>query len=345
MAKLAPAGKDPWQTQALKARTKFVRVVWRQIKGERRWFAQLAQEGLTPMKYKTGDGVVGLDVGPSTVAIVGTGAAALVPLAPEVEQPWAQARKIQRAMDRSRRATNPQCYNQDGTFRRGSKIEVRSNAYQALREQLAETERVLADRRDRSHGHLVNLILACGRIVRSEQLSYKSFQKNFGRSTRVRAAGALMSKLRLKAERAGGELQDLDTWRLKLSQYDHTTQACAKKPLSQRWHVLGDGSGVVQRDMYSAFLAAQVDQGVIHPNQAQQAWSAAQLLLGRAGWMRDQPVSVVSLLPTASANFGLPAPERVARQRAPDPGDSSDVVGASREPEKATGYGLRTPWL
>lgn len=345
MAKLPPDGKDPWLEQSLRSRTKFARVVWRQIKGERRWFVQLSQEGLTPLKYQARDGVVGLDVGPSTVAIYSESAVALAPLAPDVVQPWSQSRQILRAMDRSRRATNPKCYNPDGTFKKGSKIDVRSKAYVALRQDLAEVERVLAARRDRSHGRLANLILACGRIVRAEKISYKAFQKNFGRSTKVRAAGALMSKLRLKAERAGGELQDLDTRRLKLSQYDHTTQVCTKKPLSQRWHVLGDGTGVVQRDVYSAFLAAQVDQGAIHPNQAQQAWSAAQSLLGRAGWMRHQPVSVASLLAAAPANFGLPTPERVARQRALVHGDSSDVVGASREPDKATESGLRTPCL
>jgi putative transposase len=82
-----------------------------------------------------------------------------------------------------------------------------------------------------------------------------AFQKSFGRSTKVKAVGSLMLKLRRKAERAGGEFRELNTQALKLSQYDHCTGTCTKKRLSQRWHVLGDGSGVVQRDMYSAFLA------------------------------------------------------------------------------------------
>jgi methionine synthase II (cobalamin-independent) len=37
-------------------------------------------------------------------------------LAPEVKQPWAATRRLQRAMDRSRRATNPHCYHANGTF-------------------------------------------------------------------------------------------------------------------------------------------------------------------------------------------------------------------------------------
>jgi putative transposase len=352
-AMFAPDGRDLWLEQALKARTKFARVVWRMVKGQRRWFVQMAQEGLAPLKYETVEGaLVGLDVGPSTIAVYSEQGAGLAPLAPEVQQPWAAARKIQRAMDRSRRATNPHCFNADGTWKRGAKVAVRSSGYQALRRELAEVERVLDTRRDRSHGALANRILACGNVLQSEKLSYTAFQKSFGRSTKVRAAGSLMSKLRRKAERAGGELRDLDTRSLKLSQFDHTTNTCTKKALSQRWHALGDGSGVVQRDLYSAFLAAVADKSAIHSSRATAAWPAAQSLLGRAGWMRPsstkeghQPVSVASLLATAPVGFGLPTPERVARQRAPATGDASDVVVDRREPKRAGGDGPRTPWL
>jgi hypothetical protein len=345
-AMMPPDGQDGWLEQALKAPTKFSRIVWRLINGQRRWFVQLAQKGVTPAKYQTIEGAVaGLDIGPSTVAIYSEHGAALRPLAPEVQQPWVQARKIQRAMDRSRRATNPQCFNADGTFKRGSKITVRSKSYQDLSGELAETERVLDKRRGRSHGRLANQIMALGNVIQAEKLSYVAFQKNFGRSTKVRAAGSLISKLARKAERAGGQLVELDTWSLKLSQYDHTTDTCTKKRLSERWHVLGDGSGVVQRDMYSAFLAATAGKNAIHQRQAQAAWPAAQSLLGRAGWMRQQPVSVASLLAAASAANQLSAPERVARQRALARVDASDAVGASREPKRGSGSELRTPGL
>lgn len=237
----APDGRDPWLGQGLEARTKFARIVWRRVKGQRRWFVQLAQEGLAPLKYETvTGGPVGLDVGPSTVAVYSEQGAGLLPLAPEVEQPWAKARTLQRTMDRSRRATNPQCFNKDGTYKRGTKIVVRSRTYQARRQELAETERVLEARRKRSHGALANRILACGNVLQGEKLSYVAFQKNFGRSTKVRAAGSLMALLRRKAERAGGELRELDTWSLKLSQYDHTTHtwttasAWARKLFSKR---------------------------------------------------------------------------------------------------------------
>jgi hypothetical protein len=100
--------------------------------------------------------------------------------------------------------------------------------------------------------------------------------------------------------------------------------AFLKRRLPTLWtHSLGDESGVVQRDLYSAFLAAIADQNLLHPSRAAAAWPAAQSLLARAGWVREQPVSVAGLLAATSAANKLPAPEPVARERAPVQGDTS----------------------
>jgi hypothetical protein len=328
-AMLAPDDRDAWQTQSLHANTKYSRIVSRMINGKRRWFAQLIQEGPPPLKYETIYGaVVGADLGPSTIAVVSEEAVGLVKLAPEVIQPWKDMKILHRGMNRSRRATNPQCFKDDGTYKPGTKIKVRSKNYEKLRKKLAERERVLRATRKRSHGRLANCILACGNVVKTEKISIKGWQKNFGRSVKTRAPGDFMETLRRKAERTGGALYEVDTWNLKLSQYDHPTNTYKKKPLSQRWHVLGDGARVVQRDIYSAFLAFCVKtsggKDVIHPSHASDRWRAVKSLLGRAGWMRKEPVNVESILKkklaTASIpygpkpqSFGLMTPERVAR--------------------------------
>jgi putative transposase len=46
---------------------------------------------------------------------------------------------------------------------------------------------------------------------------------------------------------------ELNTWTLKMSQFDHITEVSTEKPLSQRRHALGESSALVQRDCYSAF--------------------------------------------------------------------------------------------
>ncbi|MDD2677113.1 MAG: hypothetical protein PHP75_06570 [Methylacidiphilaceae bacterium] len=116
--RLDPKDKLGWQRIALEARTKYVRIVRRTIRGRSRWYGQFVQEGLAPQVRPAGEGVVGYDLGPSTVACVSDTAASLEKLCPEVEQPWKETRRILRSMDRSRRATNPGNYDEKGCVKR-----------------------------------------------------------------------------------------------------------------------------------------------------------------------------------------------------------------------------------
>ena len=76
----------------------------------------------------------------------------------------------------------------------------------------AEAERCLAAERKRSHGELANTILSHGTTIQNETQSYKAFQKRFGRSVKVKSPGMFVCLLRRKAESAGGEFRDLNTW-------------------------------------------------------------------------------------------------------------------------------------
>jgi putative transposase len=146
-----------------------------------------------------------------------------------------------------------------------------------------ERERRLAAERKRSHGQLANRILAQGKTVKTEKLSYRSFQRCFGRSVKVRAPGMLVSTLARKAKAAGGELIEVTTWNTRLSQFDHTTGECTKKPLSQREQVFGDRvTAPVQRDLYSAFLVFCCIANILDIRQVQKAWPSAEPLLRQA---------------------------------------------------------------
>jgi putative transposase len=96
-----------WQAYALGHAPKYCRIVHREIRGKDRWFVQLVQRGTTLQRHDVADGVVGLDLGPSEIAWVANANADLVRFCDTIEQPWAETRVLQRAMDRSRRATNP----------------------------------------------------------------------------------------------------------------------------------------------------------------------------------------------------------------------------------------------
>jgi len=338
--------KDPYVHACLQAKTKYCRIVWRMEGSRRRWFVQLVQDGVAPAKYEflSSGQVIGLDIGPSTVAIVGDEAVALEKFAPSVEQPWKAMRVLQRAQDRSRRAMNPDNYNADGTAKKGAKRWAKSAHYVRRQHKLAELERCLAAARKRDHGELANKILGLGNLVQIEKLSYKGFQRNFGRSAKVRASGMFVSLLNRKAESAGGKVVELSTSTLKMSQYDHVTEVCTKKPLSQRWHTLGESNSLVQRDCYSAFLAKNVIENQHKPSRLQEEWATAELLLRRAGLCVEQSGSGERLrFPTVEFK-PLPS-DRIARRKRFVRGHVQNVVALGRESRNPTQSASRTPWL
>jgi len=289
---LDPKDKRGWQAEALSARTKYVRVLRREINGRDRWFCQLVQEGEAPRTHRTVEGVVGLDIGPSTIAAVSAEDATLEGFCPSVIEPWKASRRVLRAMDRSRRATNPDNFDTKGRVCKGAKKWRRSNRYRILAAKRRERDRRLAAERKRSHGELANRLLGQGSIIKTEKLSYTSFQKNFGRSVKVRAPGMFVSTLRRKAEGAGGGMIEIKTRHTRLSQFDHTTGEYIKKPLSLRVHVFGDDeTAPVQRDLYSAFLASCCDTDTLDICRVQSIWPAAEPLLRRAMSSALQPAS------------------------------------------------------
>lgn len=281
--KLDPRDRDGWQAHALSCRTTYVRILRRNVRGKMLWYAQLVQEGLPLRKehLPVGEGVVGLDLGPNTLAAVSDKDATLEPFCPGVADMDREIRRLQRAMDRSCRATNPDAFSADGTYRRGARILVRSRRYRALAAAKADIERRLAAERKRAQGELANRVLAQGDIIKTEKLSYRGFQKRFGRSVKRRAPSLFVSTLKRKAASAGAQVIEFSTRTTRLSQYSHDTGEYVKKPLAQRWHVLADGRRV-QRDLYSVWLARFVERDRLDAAQCHAHWAAAEPLLRRA---------------------------------------------------------------
>ena len=288
------------QAHALSGKVKYSRLVRRTVQGEVRYFVQLVCEGVPRQRFEVCEGLAAIDLGPSTAAIVSMSKAALVSFLPEISEDLKAKRRVQRKMDRSRRATNAHCFNDNGTWRKGARLTVRSRGHEALRKKLAEQERVMAERRDRAHGRLSNILLReFGSTINTEKLSKKGWQKMWGRRMKATAPAMFMSKVGRKAESAGGSLHEFNAARFKLSQYDHTAKDFVKKPLSLREHVLRDGSGqVVQRDLYSAYLALFVQADGLDASRAESAWAVAYPLLAHAashpaqaasGWSTTTP--------------------------------------------------------
>jgi hypothetical protein len=247
---------------------------------------------------------VGLDLGPPTIAIVpragearlGTFCAAL---APKV----ATKRRLQRKLDRQRRANNPQHYDEQGRCKKGRKTWHDSQGYQATRRRLAHQERTLAAHRKSLHGQLAHEIVAVGDTIITEKISYRAWQKQFGRSVGLRAPGMFLELLKRTVASTGGILVEVPTQRTKLSQYCHGCGAYVKKPLSLRWHQCPCGIGPVQRDLYSAFLAAHLHLLSFLPSIAQDLWESAETRLRAAVEATIQRANAGQVLPQS---MGIP---------------------------------------
>lgn len=285
-----------YQQEALKCGVKYCRIIRKWVSTKWKYYAQIVLEGYPPIKcdnngvakHPVKQGRVGIDIGTQTIAFSGKDVCDLRVLAPAAR---AQAKSLVneiastlRAMDRSRRATNPKYYNPDGTIKRlkrqhGQKQKRKwkySKRYYRLRAKLRNLYRKLADIRKMEHNILANELLANGNEFVVEDMNYKALQKRsketkinpkngraytkkrFGKSLSRCAPAMFISILGKKASRYGGSVIRVSTFETKASQFDHTDESYTKKRLSERMAHLSSGE-VVQRDLYSAFLLEYID--------------------------------------------------------------------------------------
>lgn len=285
-----------YQQEALKCGVKYCRIIRKWVGTKWKYYAQIVLEGYPPIKcdnngvakHPVKQGRVGIDIGTQTIAFSGKDVCDLRVLAPSAR---AQAKSLVneiavtlRAMERSRRATNPKYYNPDGTIKRlkrqhGQKQKREwkySKRYYRLRARLRNLYRKLADIRKMEHNILANELLAHGNEFVVEDMNYKALQKRsketkinqktdrahtkkrFGKSLSRCAPAMFISILSKKANRYGGSVIKVSTFETKASQFDHTDESYTKKKLSERMARLRSGN-IVQRDLYSAFLLEHID--------------------------------------------------------------------------------------
>lgn len=294
-----------YQQEVLKRQVKYCAIKRDIVHGRWRYFVQLALADEPPVKcdkygaikHSFASGKVGLDIGTQTLAISGTDICDLRVLAPSAVTELRNGlvktiARIQRAMDRSRRATNPEYFNSNGTIKRlkreNGRKQIRkwqySNHYLKLRFKLRDLHRKIAAVRKTEHNILANELLAHGNIFYVEDMNYKALQKRskdtkvnaktdrihskkrFGKSLGRCAPAAFLATLEQKAKRYNGQVVRVSTFATKASQFDHTDESYTKKKLSERFAKLSDGT-VVQRDLYSAFLLAHLNKNLVTYNK------------------------------------------------------------------------------
>ncbi|RBW71254.1 hypothetical protein [Bacillus taeanensis] len=278
---IAPKANDAYAHLALMDRTKYVRLLKRDVRGKVRYFVQLIQEGYPPTKHnrKIADDEtkrVGLDIGPSTIAISSEKAVELRELAPGCSMDGKELKRIQRKMDRSKRTTHPHHFDENGRIKKGRLTWNYSNRYEKLRQKRKELYRKIRVKRKMSHEKLANDILSMGSDIRVETMRFQSLQKRSKKTTRNKKNGKMNCKKRFGQSLAnhapamlltiidrklgyqGRVVKKIDTYAAKASQFNHITGEYTKKQLSERWNDVGMFR--IQRDLYSAFLIENTNE-------------------------------------------------------------------------------------
>lgn len=279
-----PIKLDPdnlYEKEMLQKRVKYCRIIRKPGRRKNHWYVQLMLEGKPAIKYDmrtgevrhpVGSGAVGIDIGPQTIAYVSDSEVKLQELADQVNNIENEKRILQRRLDRSRRATNPDNFAPDGTIKRGVKLtRNKSKRYLKTQHELANLQRRQAEIRKRQHNALANHLLSLGDRFYVEDMEWPALthraqkteisektgrykrKKRFGKSVGNKAPAALISMLDLKLKSRGyGGVVKVPTT-VKASQFNHLTDDYHKKELSERWNHMPDGKRI-QRDLYSAFL-------------------------------------------------------------------------------------------
>ena len=258
----------------------YATLVPKRIRGKYRVYLHVTIEGKAKPKYdrygnqryKYGKGMIGADIGTQTVAYTSNTEVGLKNLSERgnsIQKSERLERRYYRAMDRSRRATNPQNYNLDGTVKKGRKSWKYSNHYKKLKAKHAELCRINAISRQLAMKEDANHLRSLGDIFVTEPKNASKLmkrakettvnkngkfnkKKRFGKSIKNRCPGGFQSTIEKKFKTSGGTYIEVPN-NYRASQYDHTGGNYKKKKLSDRFYPLQDGT-VVQRDWYSSFL-------------------------------------------------------------------------------------------
>lgn len=274
---------DEYTKTCLQDGFKFFRLVKTYKKNKHTYSLQIACEGSIPEhRYENlkpnrilavAKAPIGLDIGTSTLALSSKQDVFIKVLAESVDTYSKSIRRLSRKLNRSRRFTNPQNFNDNGTVKKGHKTWYRSKNYIKILYKLKNLYNRAAAKRKQEHCRLANYVLSLGTDIYVEKMNFKALQKRakkteisqktgkckrkkrYGKSLLTHAPAMFLDilKYKIKAKtHLGYTFNEVNTWTFKASKYNHSTDEYEDVTLNDRWKEIENS--LVQRDIYSAFL-------------------------------------------------------------------------------------------
>ncbi len=217
------------------------------------------------------DKTVSFDLGPSTLAYVSPDTKAQGIIQPstklmkQVKRERKNRKRLERKLQRSRQATNPDCYQDDGQYIRGKKITVKSRNYQQANTRLKQSYKDERKLITAWHDNAVSKIIGLGLNIVTEKDTVKQWQeKGYGKSVTLLAPATLKRKIMHESKVFGGQQTELDTYLTWLSQSCICGQR-VKKELYERVHSCRNPDCLLHntplhRDKYAALLGLWVKE-------------------------------------------------------------------------------------
>ena len=190
-----------YEWQALQSEICYCAVKREKIKGKWKYYIQITLKGHVPDKFdkqtgelkrQLGKGNVGLYFTSTSLTVSTENGVKTYPL--EIKNNEDEKTELLQKMDASRRATNPDNYNEDGTSKEKSEIKGWhfSKAYKKYRAELYEIYRKECEEKKLLQEILANEVIASGDVFNCNKMDFKFLQRNLGK--KIQSASPAMLK-------------------------------------------------------------------------------------------------------------------------------------------------------
>lgn len=277
---------DHYIMESLNHIIKYIDIKRKMFNNGYHYYAIFIIDGIAPEKLIPADIDItcGIDPGISTIAAVTGQTAVLQELAPDYKKYDKRIQELNIRIDRSLRLHNPNKYHSDGTYKKDNHEKwIRTKQCMKWYRERKALYRKKSEYTRHTHNEICNILIQTAGHFIVEDMDFKALakrtkktkrqepvsmingkpvrkykrKKRFGSSVTNRSPGLLLVLLEQKCKQYGLIYETADTRTIKASQFNHVTNTYEKIPLKQRWKQV-DGHDV-QRDLYSAFLLAHID--------------------------------------------------------------------------------------
>ena len=168
---------DKYQVESIRDKVKFCTILREMFSDGYRYYVILTLEGEAPKRYTMGSGIAGCDPGVSTFAYYSDNTIAFEELSPKVKEYNKEIAKLQKKIDRSLRAMNPEFYNEDGTIKKGKHKWKYSRNCLRLKRRLKSLYRKKSAYIKCEHNNRANRVIQDASVFITEDMNYKALAK------------------------------------------------------------------------------------------------------------------------------------------------------------------------